>query len=262
MMRLNLKPAAALAAAAFLLLLILDLVWPGHGVWLLIFGILVGLAAAGMWWRDRLLMLAASQPHAPRPISSVSAYGISGSSLQISPPRDQKGVPLSLVLAPISALSILLFIGGALGSSDSQLVQEVELQQTEVAAIDRSRDAESPALQPTPPAATKSTSSASAQSAVTSETQTQQDQAPAPVRPIVVAAPAAATADQQAQAAAPAPESIRTVEYTVEEGDTLYEIAVQHDATVEAIMDINGLDSQSYIHPGDVLRIPINDDES
>lgn len=262
MMRLSIKPAAALAAAAFLLLLILDLIWPGHGVWLLVFGILVGLAAAGMWWRDRLIMLAASQPQAPRPISSVSAYGISGAGLQITPPRDQQGVPLSLVLAPIAALSILLFIGGAIGSSDSQLVQEVELQQTEVAAIDRSRDGESTALQPSPPATTTSAPSASAQNAVASVAQTQQDQAPAPVRPIVVATPTAATAAQEAQAAAPVPESIRTVEYTVEEGDTLYEIAVQHDATVEAIMDINGLDSQSYIHPGDVLRIPINDDES
>ena len=52
------------------------------------------------------------------------------------------------------------------------------------------------------------------------------------------------------------------VEYTVEEGDTLYDIAERYDSTVEAIMDLNELDASSFIHPGDVLLIPQVGDDS
>ena len=51
-MRLEPKPAAALGAAAFALLLIFGAAWPGPGFWLL-GAALTGLAAAAaVWWLD------------------------------------------------------------------------------------------------------------------------------------------------------------------------------------------------------------------
>jgi len=57
------------------------------------------------------------------------------------------------------------------------------------------------------------------------------------------------------------PQSVDTFEYVVEPGDTLYEIAERYDLTVDEIMNLNGLDSNSFIHPGDVLLIPLPEEE-
>ena len=267
-MRLNIKPAAAVAGGAFLLLLILDLVWPGHGAWLLVFGLLVAAAAGAMWWRDRAQMLAGDRPTEPPPLSSVSAYGISGAGLQMHSRRVQGGVPLAFVLAPISALSILLFVGGAIGSGEPEVVAQVAPLEGEVSAIDRSRDGESSTLQVNPPATAQSAQTSPTTTAAstpptpsTTESTQSQQASSAPVRPIVVSAPKTAAALEEEEAETAALEAIRTIEHTVEEGDSLYEIALEYDVTVEAIMDLNGLDANTYIHPGDVLRIPLSDED-
>jgi hypothetical protein len=44
--------------------------------------------------------------------------------------------------------------------------------------------------------------------------------------------------------------------YTVRSGDTLWEIAREHDTTVAALRTANGLDAGDDIHPGQELRIP------
>ena len=120
-MRVQPKPAAASAAATFLLLLLFDLTWPGHGVWLLVVGILIGLAAGYSWWRDRY----PSDPASPSggqasPFSNVGAYGLTGNAVR-SVRQPASGVPLSVVLAPVAVLAILLFIGGAIGSAEPQV---------------------------------------------------------------------------------------------------------------------------------------------
>jgi nucleoid-associated protein YgaU len=57
--------------------------------------------------------------------------------------------------------------------------------------------------------------------------------------------------------------AVAAVDYLVVSGDTLWGIALAHDpggdtrATVHAIKQLNGIDG-SLIHPGDVLRIPID----
>ncbi len=43
--------------------------------------------------------------------------------------------------------------------------------------------------------------------------------------------------------------------YTVQSGDTLYEIAIKFGTTVKAIKDLNGLTSNT-IRTGQVLKIP------
>ena len=278
-MRVNLKPAAATAAASVLLLLILHLTWPGHGIWLLLVGILVGLTAAYVWWREQVWSAQAGSPagHAA-PFSDVGAYGLSGAALESPRPAARTagaagaagGVSLSLVLAPISVLAMLLYIGGAIGSTGSAAGADAALLHENVSVIDRSGDGEPATPLPESPAGDPSrrTQSATAltsispprNSATTPQAATTQQQPAAPVRPIVVAAPQAASPlDEEPADANLPPESANTFEYVVEEGDTLYDIALRYDSTVEAIMSLNKLDSFSFIHPGDVLLIPILD---
>lgn len=272
-MRVNLKPAAAAAAGTFLLLLILDLTWPGHGIWLLVVGLLVGLAAAYTWWRDHFIPNRDQQSATgSSPFSDVGAYGLTGAALQSS--RQQaSGVPITAVLAPVSALAILLFVGGAFGSGEGALAEtSAELDQ-EVSVIDRSGDGEPTTPQVSPPTAgqiqqTSATTTAetvsTAQSAnASTEVSAPTQQSAAPVKPIVVAAPKTASPSEDEEADANlVPESVATFEYIVEEGDTLYDIAVRYNSTVDTIMGLNQLDASSFIHPGDVLLIPVQEEES
>ncbi len=261
-MRLNPKPAAAVAASAFLLLLLLDLTWPGHGVWLLVVGIPLALMSAALWWHDRLAAQARgdSERRAP-PEASVGMYGLSGAMFDRSRPVPG-GVALSLVCAPIAALAILLFIGGAIGSAEPANGGTATALQQDVTAIDRSRDGEPAIRTSTPlqstqdpvPTATTVSPPANTQSTGT----TKADQPSRAIRPIVVAAPKPASAIEAAveQETVALPRSANTFEYVVEEGDTLYEIAERYGSTVEALMEVNQLDSFSFIHPGDVLLVP------
>ena len=271
-MRLDIKPAAVSAAAAVLLLLILDLTWPGHGIWLLVVGIVLALTAAGMWYRDRIAPEGGPHTQLPRsPLADVGAYGLSGARVPVLQ-QQRRGVPLAGVVAPVAALAILLFIGGAIGSSEPPTPQTVAAVQQDVSAIDRSGDSEPPAPQVQPPTALQ-TQQAQTSTTVTAVTSTRTAATPEdsadttaqsskPIKPIVVNAPQpASAADETAEAEDLDPRALTAIEYTVEEGDTLYDIAARYDSTVEAIMDLNKLDAYSFIHPGDVLLIPQVEDE-
>ncbi len=265
-MRLNPKPAAASAAIAFFLLLMLDLTWPGHGAWLLALGIPLALVAAALWWRERV---SAHQQAAiagqTSPFANVGAYGLSAANLNRSS-NSSHGVHLSLLLAPVAALAILLFVGGAVGSaepSDSDV--ETTLRQ-DVTAIDRSRDGEpeAPLVSPQRPLHSNEPSTVVTTSTVNPPANSQQPaatdsaQTNTIVKPIVVSAPEPASSalnDAQQEAIA-LPQSANTFEYVVAEGDTLYDIAERYGSTVDELMEINQLDAFSFIHPGDVLLIP------
>ena len=70
--------------------------------------------------------------------------------------------------------------------------------------------------------------------------------APAPATPVPVPAPA------------PAPEASAPPsgeEYTVVDGDTLWDIAARHDLQVSELVAINGLDAAAVIRAGQVLRV-------
>ena len=271
-MRVNLKPAAASAAAVFLLLLVFSLTWPGHGLWQLGVGLLLGLIAAYLWWQQRFLR--ENDPYGqtpPSPFTNVGAYGLAGSQIE-STQRQTSGVPLAGVLAPISALAILLFVGGAIGSAETTVEQATTPLDQSATVIDRSGDGEPVTPNVDPPTASQAPQTQTSMT-VTSVRPTQQSdttaaaaadsqQSSGPVKPIVVAAPTAASpADDEGEQLDLAPEAANTFEYIVEEGDTLYDIAERYDSTVEAIMNLNQLDSTSFIHPGDVLLVPISEDE-
>ena len=272
-MRVKLKPAAAAAAATFLLLLLFNLTWPGHGVWLLIVGILMGLSGAYLWWRDRFLASQDSPNNvAGSPFADVGAYGLAGTAVRTSR-QTASGVPLSGVLAPVAALALLLFIGGTIGSAEPQVQETSSTLEQNVSVIDRSRDGEPVTPQVDPPSAvgvretetatTSSTVTPPQTSATSQQASTGDQQSSAPVKPIVVAAPTAASPSQdEPEAVAFVPESANTFEYIVEEGDTLYDIAERYNSTVETLMNLNRLDTTSFIHPGDVLLIPLESEES
>lgn len=268
-MRLNPKPAAATAAIAFFLLLLLDLTWPGHGVWLLVIGIPLALGSGVLWWRDRL----SAERHSDMggqdvPFSNVGAYGLVGVERSR---QSSNGVHVSLVFAPLAALAVLLFVGGAIGSSEPTATETATNLEQDVTAIDRSRDGEpdTPQVAPQRPLQTTETATPTTVSSVSPPANTQQTgtsgsaQANTIVKPIVVAAPTpASSAVEEAEDESVAlPQSTNTFEYTVAEGDTLYDIAERYGSTVDALMEINQLDSFSFIHPGDVLLIPHQDED-
>ena len=279
-MRLDIKPAAAFAGAAFLLLLILHLTWPGHGLWLLVLGVMLAITATALWYQARNPALGNQSSGRQRaPFADVGAYGLSGARVHALR-QHQAGVPLAAVVAPVAALSILLFIGGAIGSSESPTPEEVSTIQHDVAAIDRSGDTEmqTPEVQPPTAHQTQQTRPTTTVTAITTTTSTTSSTTPdpaadttsqsssqssVPIKPIVVQAPKpASAADEEADVEQIDPRALSAIEYTVEEGDTLYDIAERYDSTVEAIMDLNKLDAYSFIHPGDVLLIPQLDDEA
>ncbi|MCB0077385.1 MAG: LysM peptidoglycan-binding domain-containing protein [Anaerolineales bacterium] len=49
---------------------------------------------------------------------------------------------------------------------------------------------------------------------------------------------------------------IPTVEYTIQEGDTLYDIATRYGTTVEIIQQLNGLPAGAVLDVGQVIKIP------
>ena len=293
MMRLEPKPAAALSAASFTLLLIFGAAWPGPGLWLLAAGLIFFAAAACAWWLDaapaqrggaaqRSTQRMAHSPfaatmHRPGGVAVGSMAG--GAAGALLPSRAADGrwqmperVHLSLVMGAIGLLALILFIGGALGGGGDEAVTAVELE-TNPTVIDRSREGDPSALlapaapggaAPAAQGAATSTAPAAGGGATAAATAPSAAATPsaAPAvqpRPIVVADPKPATPvevqarEQAAAVAAPA----RTVEHVVADGDTLYEIALHYDTTVAAIETLNEITSLTVIHPGDVLIIPL-----
>ena len=272
-MRISLKPAAAAAAAAFLLLLLLHLTWPGPGLWTLIIGLLVGAASAALWWRDRVESSQSARSATRSPLSDVGPYGLSNFNGPTAATRvDRAGVALSTLLAPVAALAILLFIAGSLGAAEPVTDESVVQLESDVTAIDRSGDVNAtqgaqtvnpPTTQPTQRFTTATvTTEPRAIAADSASQETESNQPATTVKPIVVAAPqVASAADEDEADAVSTPAAAATFEYVIEEGDTLYEIAEQHGTTVDALLNLNDLDGYSFIHPGDVILIPLEESE-
>jgi len=78
---------------------------------------------------------------------------------------------------------------------------------------------------------------------------------PAASPPPTVTSTPGATAESGGATATPAPPSGQT--YTVQPGDTLYEIARRFGVSVEALARANGILNPALIHPGQVLVIPV-----
>lgn len=257
-MRLNLKPAAALAAASFSLLLFLSTIGPGPGLWLLLLALVLAFAAIALRYRDNIAR--PPDPYATDglPLASVGAFGLAGSRMT-STRQASGGVPIAAVIAPVALLALILFGSDALRSDAATPTTSVALQ-ADVSAINRLGEGEPnnqvaseqqvDAANPTVTPPQNSIALADSDSDQTASATTQ-------VRPIVVSAPRPATTSElEAASAQAAPSSLDATEYVVAEGDTLYGIAERYESTVDAILELNRLSEQSFIHPGDTILIP------
>ena len=264
-MRMELKPAAAASAAVFALLLLFAAVWPGHGLWLLFVALMLIGAAAAIWWFDP----AQTATPSGRVVAATTPFGDPGAMVSPAAAASIGGIQTSVVVGGAGFLALILFIGGAIGGGESQVQPTVALQ-TDVEVIDRSRDGDptdddaQPSTPSPDPAATATTPTTTA-AIVAASGADDSDSADA-VRPIVVASPRPATPVELQEADAgdelAAPSAAQSIEHTVVEGDTLYDIAISYGTTVEAIMNLNELDARSVIHPGDVLLVPEAEEES
>lgn len=53
-----------------------------------------------------------------------------------------------------------------------------------------------------------------------------------------------------------------TMSYTIQYGDTLSELALEHDTDVETLAELNGIENPDLIIPGDELLIPVDDEST
>ena len=260
LMRLEPKPAAAISAAGFALLLIFGGAWPGPGLWLLA-AALGCIAAAGVtWWLDAS-SAARTRPVAQRvaqtPFSTsprrphgfgVELPGAVGAPWQ--PAAIGRSLPhrvhVAAVVGACGLLGLVIFIVGAVGG-DEQADPTTPALAVGPAVIDLSREGGTTALTATvrPPTTEPRASSPAAASAAPTAAE----------RPIVVAAPKPATPVELQQRDTSVAAPVLTVKHTVVDGDTLYEIALTYGSTVDAILTLNGLSNADFIHPGDVLLI-------
>lgn len=67
--------------------------------------------------------------------------------------------------------------------------------------------------------------------------------------------PAASKPEPSPEPAGKKSEAVDRKQYTVQDNDTLYSIARNHDIELETLLEINGLDENSVIHPGDKLTV-------
>ncbi len=47
--------------------------------------------------------------------------------------------------------------------------------------------------------------------------------------------------------------------YTVKKGDTLYSVALDHNITANVLAELNAIDPNEYIHPGEKIIVPMEE---
>lgn len=265
-MRLEPKPAAALAAASFALLLIFGAAWPGPGIWLLAAALGCLAAAVAAWWIDT------APAHNRTTAQRVAQTPFGAAAPGLASARSDRGdrqswpdrVHLAWVVGASGLLALILFIGGALSGGEDETPAQVALE-ANPKVIDLSRDSAAPSAPlPAPAEPTQPINQIGQTPAQTTPTPAQTVAPPAAVRPIVVADPKPATPvevqSRAGDAAAVAP-AARTIQHTIIEGDTLYGLAIEYDTTVEAIETLNGINAATTtLHLGDILLIPQPDE--
>ena len=51
-------------------------------------------------------------------------------------------------------------------------------------------------------------------------------------------------------------ENNNSKDYIIKEGDTAYSIAVKNGVSLASLLDLNGLNENEYIYPGEMIKIP------
>ena len=278
-MRLDPKSAGAFAFGAFFFLLIFGVGWPGPGAWLLVFALLFMAAGAAAWWLDAAAVpVGATGAFAG--VGSGTPFGTAhraqrggaprgGDSLLLAlglPGPDASGrwvlpdrVHVTLVAGAVGVLALIIFVGGALSGGAPAAPQAVRAVQPNpvidlAQPITPGQSTAAPltgATQNAVPApatdgsATATATGIPAPGPLTLNTPT--TTRPAPARPLEATnAPA---------------EPAATVVYEVQDGDTIYDLAIQYNTSIEAIMNANGVGEHDTIRIGDRLLIPTGTDQ-
>ena len=264
-MRIEPRNAGAYSAGAFLFLLIFGLGWPGPGTWLLVFALAFMAAAAAAWWLDDAMVASTSggtiaMRNAAGPFAVGGARGGDGPrrrsgagarSLLLTlgiPGPDAQGrwvlpdrVHVTVIAGLIGLLAMIIFIGGAINGGGSEATPEVAVPQSN-AALDLSQ-AVTPAQTPTLPTATPATTPVPVSAATNPiVVETPETARPLPARPID--APVTSTTPAQ------------TFTHEVVSGDTIYDLAITYETSIDAIMTANGISEFDTIRVGDRLLIP------
>ncbi len=270
-MRIDPKTAAAYAVGASSFLLIFGVGWPGPGTWLLVFSLLLIAAGAAAWWLDGAMVApsggagvlagrAAGSPFGA-PSRPGRGAGRRGDSLLLSlglPGPDGNGrwvlpdrVHLTALAGAIGALALIIFIAGALsGGGDGSAATETPQQSSPAIDFAEISATPQPALNgaPLPPGAAlpaadpSPTQSLPAADPFPIVVDTPTTPEPAPARPL------------------DAPSTLPTLEesvvHEVVPGDTVYDLAITYESSIDAILDANGLNEFATINVGDRLIIP------
>jgi len=264
-MRIEPRNAGAYSAGAFLFLLIFGLGWPGPGTWLLVFALAFMAAAAAAWWLDDAMVAATSggavaMRHAAGPFavsgvrggseprrrsgsgtrSLLLTLGVPGPNAQghwVLPDR----VHVTVIAGVIGLLAMIIFIGGAISGGGSDATPEVAATESN-AALDFAQPV-TPTLQPVLPTVDEPTTPVPA-SATTSPiiVETPETARPLPARPID--APITSTTPAQ------------MITHDVVAGDTIYDLAITYETSIDAIMTANGISEFDTIRVGEKLLIP------
>ena len=257
-MRLDVKSASFLATGAFLLLLIFGVAWPGSGVWLLVLGLLTLFVSLIVWWIDSATVSSSSVISASGGYSPGRATFRGGNPSRRSrllylglPGPDDSGhwvlpgsVHITLVAGAIGILALIIFIGDAVGEQGSGTAPpSVAEQPLDSGAIDFDKPV---TLDPTAPLDPAAEPAASSRDPI--DVQGPTNPQPGLARPIeVVNAPR---------------ETPNTVLYEVVAGDTIYDIASALGSSVNAIIEANDIGEFDIIHVGQILLIPLLDEEA
>ena len=287
-MRIEPKTAAVYAAGAFFFLLIFGVGWPGPGTWLLVFSLMLIAAAAAAWWLDGAIVpqqragavLAGGGGGSPfTPRRAGRGAGRPGDSLLLSlgfPGPDRRGqwvlpdrVHLTALAGAIGLLAMIIFVGGTINGGGGAAATETPIEEV-APAIDfaaggqASADASTGEVAAPGGAAVADSGSANgAANGATGAPLTQNSADVAPTAetatsPIVVATPSAAEPAPARPLEAPTtlPTADESVIHEVVSGDTIYDLAITYESSIEAILIANGLGENSTINVGDRLIIP------
>ena len=256
-MRLDVKSAGFLATGAFLLLLIFGIGWPGSGVWLLALGLLTLFVSLIVWWIDSAtvpnsVVVPASSGYSPRGapfrggnpsrrsrLLYLGLPGPDGSGRWVLP----DSVHVALVSGAIGVLALIIFIGDAVGGQGNDAAPLPIAEQPSDARV---IDFEKPVV-PELAAAVDPAAETADLSRDPIDIQPPTNPQPGLARPIeVVNAPR---------------ETPNTVLYEVVAGDTIYDIAGALGSSVDAIIEANEIGEFDIIHVGQILLIPLLDEE-
>ena len=262
-MRIDPRNAGVYSAGAFLFLLVFGLGWPGPGMWLLVFALAFLAAAAAAWFFDNEAITSKSR-NVAFAHSTTSPFDTIGRRMSAPNQRFDRGahsrllalglpgpdingrwafpaqVHITLIAGLIGLLAMIIFISASVTGSTSDEIAKVPISQSNP-AIDFALSA-TPRQQVTTPKIGEQPNTILATIPEPILVETPESTRPMPAKPV--------------NAPITSMEPSQTIIHDVIAGDTIYDLALTHNTSIDAIMKLNGIDQFDTIRVGDRLLIP------